>query len=388
MKFLPYEDVPLYLAVNGQEGEYIFAEQASLSVNQPLNASRQLDDNIIQVCEYGFGSTMQYSQTTFQANSSFYCTLGPTNGPPKPLATSIFKINEGTKITFPNNKHLYFAEDVHPNGQDYVVKLESKSGNWSLTEGEAQSGYFEPIYNYSAQGPIVGQLDVNFYTDVGNLQSFFNITGLSNPSAYPPIDEERITGHLGEFLFNHAYLNSFSFSISPNSIIQASAGFQIYGSLEKDDDILNNYYASENYSQQSIPHGKHSEIIGHTALGLNHPIGFNYSINVNRIASHEAPTGIDQDIGLVPNRVSKESTTISMSLNGDSLDPDILSEGFNGKRANLSAKLYDLSYQNFEDNSQGEMNTFECSGVITSQQLSVSPQNYLNGSISVEQKLS
>lgn len=82
MKFLPYEDVPLYLAVNGQEGEYIFAEQASLSVNQPLDLSRQLDDNIIQICEYGFGSTMQYSQTIFQANNSFYCTLAPLTDHP------------------------------------------------------------------------------------------------------------------------------------------------------------------------------------------------------------------------------------------------------------------------------------------------------------------
>ena len=30
MKFLPYEDVPLYIAPNGSDGEYIFAENASI----------------------------------------------------------------------------------------------------------------------------------------------------------------------------------------------------------------------------------------------------------------------------------------------------------------------------------------------------------------------
>ena len=30
MTFIPYEDVPLYLALDGQEGEYIFAESASI----------------------------------------------------------------------------------------------------------------------------------------------------------------------------------------------------------------------------------------------------------------------------------------------------------------------------------------------------------------------
>ena len=227
MKFLPYEDVPLYLSVNGQNGEYIFAEQASLSVSHDLAVSRQLDDNIIQICEYGVGSSMQYSPVTFSSNSSFFCTLGPTKGPPRPLATSIFKIPSGTEVTFPNNKHLYFTKDVMPDGKDYVIELESKSGNWSLTEDEAQNGYFEPIYNYVSQGPLRGNLDVNFYPNTGNLQSFFNITGLSDPLAYPPIDEEKITGHFGEFIFNDAYLNSFSFSISPNAIIQASASFDI-----------------------------------------------------------------------------------------------------------------------------------------------------------------
>ena len=36
MKFLPYEDVPLYLGVSGHSGEYILAESASLSVSQDL----------------------------------------------------------------------------------------------------------------------------------------------------------------------------------------------------------------------------------------------------------------------------------------------------------------------------------------------------------------
>ena len=36
MKFLPYEDVPLYIAVSGQAGEYIFAESASISVDQQI----------------------------------------------------------------------------------------------------------------------------------------------------------------------------------------------------------------------------------------------------------------------------------------------------------------------------------------------------------------
>lgn len=385
MKFLPYEDVPVYLAVDGQDGEHIFAESVSLSINQNLDVKRQVDDNLFQICEFGNGVNMQYSSPTFSTNTDHTVTLGPINGPPRPLATSINKIPADTKITFPNNKHLYFSEDVEPMGEDYLVRVHSKSGNWQLSEEEAQQGYFEPIFNYSSSGPIQGELNISFYLNTGNLQSFFNITGLSDPTAYPPIDEEKITGYFGDFKFSDAYLQGLDFSLSPNSISQASASFLIFGTLSKDESISQNYYSSDLYKQQSIAHGQESEIIGHTELGLNHPVGFSYSIRTERPLSYLCPTGENHDVGKVPNRVSKKSTSIQMSLEGDNLDPDLLSDGFGGKRANLKASLSDLNYNNFDENSNGFMHQFNCSGVIASQSLSVNSAGYLNGSITVVQ---
>ena len=186
MNFLPYEDVPLFLSVEGKSGEFIFAETASLSVNQKLEEHRQLDDNIFQICSNNEGSSMSYVPHDFVANSDKIVCLGPSGGPPKPLATSIYKIPSGTKITFPNSKHLYFSEDIFPNGHNYTASVYSKSGSFNLSQEEAQSGYFEPIFNYSTQSPVQGKLDVNFYVDTGNLKNFFNITGLSDPTLYPP----------------------------------------------------------------------------------------------------------------------------------------------------------------------------------------------------------
>ena len=163
---------------------------------------------------------------------------------PKPLATSIFKIPSGTKVSFPNNKNLYFTHDVSPEGDDFIVDLHAKSGGWTLTEEESQSGYFEPIFNYVSTGPVQGSLDVSFYPNTGNLKSFFNITGLSDPLKYPPIDEEKITGFLGDFAFHNAYLTSYSFGLQPNGISQASASFVIFGELTKDSSLTSNYYSS------------------------------------------------------------------------------------------------------------------------------------------------
>ena len=388
MKFLPYEDVPLYLAVNGKDGEYIFAENATLSVNQPLSISRQIDDNILQICEYGVGEDMDYTATNFTADSDFFVTLGPTDGPPRPLATSIRKIEKDSKIMFPNGKHLYFSEDIYPDGHNYVIPLHAKSGNWNLTEGEAQSGYFEPLYKYVSSGPVEGQLSVNFYPNTGNLSNFFNITGLSDPNAYPPVDEERVTGFLGDFTFDNIYLTSFSFSLSPNSISQATASFNVYGALNHVDGLTDNYFSSNLYDQQSVPHGQNSEIIGTTDLDMDHPISFNYSMNVDRAVRYEAPNiNSDSTVGLVPQRVSKKSSNISLSVEGEYINPDILSDGFNGKEANIKIILKDLNYQGFEDNSNNILNTFTCSGVITSQSLSVGSNGYLNGSINISQSI-
>jgi len=388
MKFLPYEDVPLYLAMNGKEGEYIFAESATLSVNQPLSISRQIDDNIIQICEYGLGENMTYTPKTFNQDEGFFVTLGPTDGPPRPLATSIKKIEKDSKITFPNGKHLYFSVDIYPDGHDYVIPLYSKSGNWNLTTGEAQSGYFEPLYKYVSSGPVRGEMSVNFYPNTGNLKNFFNITGLSDPNIYPPVDEERITGFLGDFTFDNVYLKSFSFSLSPNSVSQASASFDVYGSLGHVDGLTDNYFSSDLYDQQSVPHGQNSEIVGTTSFDMEHPVSFNYSMNVDRSVRYEAPNiNSESTVGLVPERVSKQSSTISLSVEGENLNPDILSDGFNGKEANVKIILKDLNYQGFEDNSNNVLNTFTCSGVITSQSLSVGSNGYLNGSVNISQSI-
>lgn len=387
MKFLPYEDVPLVLHKDGKV-ELVFAESASLSVSQPLETNRQIDDNILQICSYGTNSNAVYTPQLFTANESFSALLGPSGGPAQPLSTSIYKVVDGTKITFPNNKHLYFSGSVWPNGNDYIVDLYSKSGGWSLSIEEAQSGYFESIHEYSASNGIKGTLDVNFYTDTGNLSSFFDITGLSDPAQYPPIDEDPIMGSLGDFIFLEAYLTNFNFSLSPNSISQASASFDIYGDLVKSD-LLKIFWENnmqDYYKNKSIAHGQYSTIKGVDSLDLEHPISFNYNISVERSPRYVIPTGnlLESVDGIVPSRVSKKSTTITMSVEGENFDPEITFEGyFHGRGANLTANIFDLSYSGVDYDSLGFMHSFNCSGVVTSESLSISSDGYLNGTISV-----
>jgi len=392
MKFIPYEDVPIAFVREGSE-EYVFAESATLSVSQPLEINRQLDDNIIQICSYDNNiDSIQYSEQTFSANIDTQVTLGPSFGPAQPIATSIYKIAKDTKITFPNNKHLYFFEDIYPNGHDYMVNVYSTSGGWTLTEGEAQSGYFEPIYKYSATNGVQGTLDVDFYLDTGNLSHFFNITGLFQPDTYPPIDEDYCGIILGNFSITYAYLKSFNFSVSPNSISQASASFDVYGDINRSADF--EFVHAQNfpnyYKNKSIAHGQNTNFVGLLDdLDMEHPISFNYGISVDRLARYDLPTGTYETIdGLIPSRVSKKSTQITMSIQGENFNPSMTTDNyFGGKGANLKVNLYDLSYDNFETDSDGYMHTFQVSGVVNTNSLSVSSDGYLNGEVSVSQIL-
>ena len=173
---------------------------------------------------------------------------------------------------------------------------------------------------------------MSFYPDTGSLQNFFNITGITTPAQYPPINEEEVTGHLGDFKFSDAYLKTFNFSVSANRIVSATANFEVYGKLEKDSNISTTYYSKELYDQKSIPHGETSNIIGTTSLGVDHATSFSYSMSVDRVPRITIGNS-------TPIRVSKQSTTIEMSVNGNNLNPDIFTDSTRDKRANLSIFL-------------------------------------------------
>ncbi len=91
-----------------------------------IKTGRYADDNVLQICAFNIGNSVEYTSPTFNSDTFHTALLGPSGGPPQPLSTSIYKIPSGTKITFPNNKYLYFSGDVFPDGHNYLVNLQSK----------------------------------------------------------------------------------------------------------------------------------------------------------------------------------------------------------------------------------------------------------------------
>lgn len=414
MSFLPFEDVPLYLSCKDNSGEFIFAESASISVSQPVNSFRQADDNIFPILCFGEGSSEDIGNNVITiydegdanapedatlTNEIFYVTLGPSGGPPQPVATSIEEIPQDTEVIFPSGSgestiSLFVAREIIPNGHDYIVPVYAKNP-CTLSGSMIQSGIFQPNYKYHAVGPIEGQLDVSFYFNTGNLDPFFNITGrttLFNP-------DDKISGYLGPFRFDNAYLNNLSFSLSPNSISQASANFTFYGSLIKDESIITGYFQNGTgylYEQQSIPHGQNSQIIATNNLGVNHPIAFSYNMNIERSAKYSIPSTSDYiDLNdltfLIPEKVSTRKITTSATIAGDSINPLLIENTLSPHMASISVDLYDLNYEDqssdvfYERNDKGKLKTFTVTGFIGNQNLSVNSAGYLAGEVSVTQ---
>ena len=300
MFFKTYDNVPVSLGTTTDSAKAIFANSASISINQELQPKIFLDDNVISFA----GS----QDREFLENQVQSVLLGDYNDVGYPIQESIKKFPSGSAIHFPNSKKLFFSGDSYPG--DYYVNVYSVedltiSGGFESQYGSAVN----PIRNYATDDPIKGSLSLRFYFNSGNIDDFFDTTGLLNAEQYPPIDEERVTGSFGDWKFNHAYLESLSFSIQPYQPIVASASFSLYGALEHQEGLSQNFINSNDLTgQKTAPNGLYSDVDGMSSLSENYyPTSLNYEIATNREASFEIPKSNekDTDSGETPARVSK-----------------------------------------------------------------------------------
>ena len=220
--------------------------------------------------------------------------------------------------------------------------------------------------------------------DSGNIDNFFDLTGTLTPEQYPPINEERVTGSFGDWKFSHAYLSSLSFSVAPYQPVSTRVSFDLYGSLDHVKGFGNGLVnSSDLQNQKTAPQGAASEVDGLSSLAKDyHAIELTYNISAKRTASFEIPPSSEKDtsLGEFPSRVSKNEIIKSLKINGNKINDYLI---INGTRASLNIKLSDMGYQAFSDNYEGELISFNCSGVVNSQNLSVSENGILNGEISI-----
>tara|TARA_R110000824_G_scaffold14858_5_gene62880 strand:+ start:2352 stop:3659 length:1308 start_codon:yes stop_codon:yes gene_type:complete len=425
-KFDRYEDVPVIIAdtILGIK-ETIFATSCSTSLGQPISSKSYVGDHFISLCAEvdNVFTPEQFVGLKFEKGSSYELLVGARDlgtqyesiqtgvgGGSRtqvaenrsriamPLAKSVGSIESGSKIIFPNEK----VESIVPsagyiNGNILTVSGDFSKGDthigvicdyksFNLTgQRDCSRGEITPKREYSADGPVQGNLDLQFYLNTGNLQSFFNITGAISVLQYPTINEQPVQISVGNYVYSDAYLKNFSFDVVPNEPVVAKASYSIFGEAGVFAPLL----PIENNNQKSLPHGLTSKVDG-SEVGITSPISFSYSVDVDRTPEFNIPQyGHNAEVqdpneGEMPSRVNKNKTLISAVIVGEKMDTEFPLEG---KRVKVGVILKDLSYKSsFSDNNQGVMQSFEVDGVVKGQSLNVADQGFLTAQVEVVQE--
>lgn len=353
--FYRYEDVPLLLAAEGESPVMVFAQSASISANQPLEAKKFIED-------YNISFALQDEDIYFQEAHESGFLLGPPEGPGAKLPESIEVIRSGQKIAYPNGQALYLAEDLLPG--DYHIKVRSTGETRLDLREDIPYGEAEVVRNYAAQGPIRGRLSISYYMNTGNLHTFADLTGLMDPTIYPQVNEAKMTGALGDYHFHDIYLSEMSFDAQPFQPIRANVELDVYGKMEYVEgfaDSITSDYGCLKEEQLTVPHAVNTKILGADGIGIEYPLSFSYNIMANRVPEIPVPiSGYSDTEGELPTRVAKNEIDITIQIQGEKLDPFLKIEG---QRADVTVKLSDLGFDSdYSDNNFGQLKEFRLLG--------------------------
>lgn len=393
--FLAYEDVPLVLADEGGDPTFIFASSASIGVSQSIQ-SKKFDD------DYRISFALQTGDIQFNGIEEKEFLLGPKEGPGVRTPESIEIIRKGMKISYPSKQSLVVAEDLFPG--DYYIKVQSTGDTLLNYHNDIEFGEVDVVRHYAAEQGVRGRLSISYYMNTGNIHSFFDITGLLDKEIYPQVHEGRVTGVLGDYAFNDAYITEMSFNARAYEPIETQISMDIYGSLEyvsgQAESIIDNDYYCYRKEQLTVPHAIGTQLDGIQNIGMEYPLDFTYTISVDRDPVYHIPqSGSIGDDGEIPVRVNKTSIDITADIMGEKLDPYLK---ITGQRADLTVRLSDIGFETgFTDNNQGELGEFrlignlvypepipeqlKSYGVVEQDTISVGDGGYLQGRASIKQ---
>lgn len=261
-------------------------------------------------------------------------------------------------------------EDCVVNLNDKVVFANTAQLSASART-EASRNVMGELIRYSPTAPIEGSLSLSFYLtkNFQNHHQEFNILDIINSPEHLDSFSSGMTGSIAGVSFSNAYLNNLSFSVEPFSPVLINANFSIYGALAASSNQTEGF--SQLARQEGQPaNGVNSFYTAATELGIDHPISFSYQATINRM--------INLEIGeSIPTRVCKGESNAQVTINSEGFGNSLQIQG---NEAALTAQLYPLY-------SSDPVGSFYCSGQLVSQNLSVSSNDFLKGSLTIEQSL-
>jgi hypothetical protein len=283
--------------------------------------------------------------------------------------------------------------------------LSVKSANLSIAPTltpEKVYGDYDPkiagarteFINFSPTQNLKGTLDISFHISAetfakdgtpNNIDRLFDIrAGMSEDAIN--------TNQVGRYFFDNMYLKSFSFSLSPFSLIEANASYDIYGSIQKEP----NYFFRKTdvnfaHSLKSFGEMRASSSSADNSINGQFEItSLSYNAVVNRkifnqIRSSENTLVNTRPEGVLPIRVSVETIESEMTIEANDMIPDLNAYGDQQSSfspegiadSEIFAHLYSL---------QGsQIATFSSKGKIQSQSVSISENSHAKSNITIKE---
>lgn len=245
--------------------------------------------------------------------------------------------------------------DFKLSGYNYYANRVSLSARASVDPVVLNDG---TLLDYAPNGAVVGGLSAEFYL-TGALPNFLMITG---------VDESPISGNFAGVGITGLYPKSIRFSVEPFQPVSVSADFDWYGNVNvtgftENTQSAKNSIVVPNY----LANGYQSYMSTGNLSGVQHVLSLEYSSSCDRPAFYH----VDET---VPFRVAKLNKTVSVSLKSNTLGDQV---DIDGKSVSSTITLKDI-YGTV-------LNTFNISGVLTSQSYEVSEGQYLMSSAEIMQ---
>lgn len=256
------------------------------------------------------------------------------------------------------------------------LEAERVYGDLDLSIAGAKTEFLK----YSPSSGLKGSLSINFYISAetfaqdgapNSIDTLFDIkAGMSED----PIHNNEV----GRYSFNNMYLKSFSFSMTPFSVISASAEYDIYGTIRRSvGRRFRKNIVDFAHSIKSFGNVKVSSIDAGNLIGGQFEISsLKYNAKIQRKESHkirenESSYIMTDSDGPVPHRVSIEKIESQMSVTANEMidnmnifgDYQGLNTTGNIANSTISAYLYGLNGD--------KLAKFSVDGKIQSQSISM-----------------
>tara|TARA_B110000305_G_scaffold165102_1_gene182579 strand:+ start:3915 stop:4832 length:918 start_codon:yes stop_codon:yes gene_type:complete len=248
--------------------------------------------------------------------------------------------------------------------------------------------------NFCPNGDLKGQLDVTFFisadtfTEGGTPNTVGRMFEIKDGMSEQPVNRNIV----GRYAFDNMFLKSFEFSISPFSVIEATASYDIFGTIRK---VPSSRFTKLNvdfaHSMKSFGYMEASGSSSDSAVNSQFEItSLKYKILVDRKvhssirASENTSIGTRSD-GVLPSRVSIANMESQMDIECNEIIPNLNSYGNQQlgsssqglQKSEIQAFLYDLS-----GNKIARFSTF---GRVVQQSYSASEGQQSVASISVRE---